>query len=242
MNNEFSYVVLFTLGLFSSFHCIGMCGGVISALTFGLDQKIRDNKVSLAVYLFAYNFGRLLSYAIAGLITGYIGATLVGIIGIDAAHNVTKFFSAIMIILIGLYIAGCFPQLSKLESLGAKLWKKIQPLGQRFIPVKSPLHAICFGMIWGWLPCGLVYTALLLAALSGDVINASLGMLTFGLGTLPAVIGAGIISDKLSNTLRKPKVRKLFGLMMIVLAVLIMTIPMDHSDHTIHKHPDTHHH
>ncbi len=242
MNNEFSYVVLFTLGLFSSFHCIGMCGGVISALTFGLDQKIRDDKVTLAVYLFAYNFGRLFSYFVAGLIVGYIGTTIVGVIGMSSAHQTIKTFSAIMIILIGLYIAGWFPQFSKIEHLGVKLWKKIQPFGQRLIPVKTPKHAICFGMIWGWLPCGLVYTALLLAALSGNAINAGLGMLAFGLGTVPAVIGTGLISGKLNNTLRKPTVRKLFGFAMIILAVLMMAIPMDHSDHVIQKHPNMHQH
>ena len=90
MSNEFSFVVLFTLGLFSTFHCIGMCGGVIGALTFGLDQQIRENKFKLTIYVAAYNLGRLTSYAIAGLIIGFVGSSLVGTIGMDSAHKVTR--------------------------------------------------------------------------------------------------------------------------------------------------------
>ncbi len=234
MSNEFSFVVLFTLGLFSTFHCIGMCGGVIGALTFGLDQQIRENKFKLTIYVTAYNFGRLTSYAIAGLIIGFVGSSLVGTIGMDSAHKVTRILSAVMMVAVGFYVAGWFPQLSKLDNLGAKLWKKIQPLGQRFMPVKKPWQALGFGMVWGWIPCGLVYTALLLAALGGSAINGGLGMLAFGLGTLPAVMGAGLITGGLSNWLIKPQVRQIFGVIMIGLGTLTLFIPMDHSAHTGH--------
>lgn len=242
MNNDFSLLVLFTLGLFSSFHCIGMCGGVIGALTFGLDQKIRENKYQLVIYLFAYNFGRLFSYMIAGIIVGFIGKTLIDFIGMNSAHLIAKSLSAAMMISVGLYIAGWFPQFSKLDSLGSKIWKRIQPLGQRFMPVKTPQQALGFGMVWGWLPCGLVYSALLLAALGSSPIKGGLGMLAFGTGTLPAVIGTGLITGGLSHVLRKTIVRKLFGVIMIVLALLTFFSPMNHnhSQHMDHSQHSNH--
>lgn len=231
MQNEFSLFVLFTLGLFSSFHCIGMCGGIIGALTFGLDSEIRANKSRLAVYITAYNLGRLTSYAIAGTIIGAIGMTLVGFLGMDTAHIITRVLSALMMISVGMYIAGWFPQFSKLDKLGTKFWKKIQPVGQRLMPVKSPWQAFGFGMVWGWLPCGLVYTALLLVAAGGSASYGGLGMIAFGLGTLPAVMGMGLATGSLSHWLQKSRVRQYFGAMLICIGVLIFLIPMDHSQH-----------
>ncbi len=234
MNNEFSLAALFILGLFSTFHCIGMCGGVIGALTFGLDQKIRDNKPRLALFVGAYNVGRLISYSIAGILVGIIGMTLVGMIGMEKAHTITRYLSVVMIVTVGLYVAGWFPQLSKLDRLGAKLWKIIQPLGQRFMPVKKPWQALGFGMVWGWIPCGLVYTALLLAALGGNAINGGLGMLAFGFGTLPAVMTAGMVTGGLSQWLQKPRIRQVFGVVMVVTGLMTLFIPMDHSVHMGH--------
>ena len=235
MGNEFSFAALFILGLFSSFHCIGMCGGVIGALTFGLDNSIRENKPLLTLYVGAYNVGRLISYSIAGMLVGMIGMTLVGFIGMEKAHTITRYLSAVMIVTVGLYVAGWFPHLSKLDRLGAKLWKRIQPLGQRFMPVKKPWQALGFGMVWGWIPCGLVYTALLLAALGGNALNGGLGMLAFGLGTLPAVMGAGMITGGLSQWLQKPRIRQMFGTVMIALGAVTLLIPMDHSAHLGHE-------
>ncbi len=234
MDNEFSLLALFILGLFSSFHCIGMCGGVIGALTFGLEKKIRENKLQLIVYIAAYNLGRLISYSFAGILVGMIGATLVGSIGMGKAHDITRYMSAIMIFAVGLYVAGWFPYFSRLDKLGAKFWKRIQPLGQRFLPVKKPWQSLGFGLVWGWIPCGLVYSALLLAALGGSASNGGMGMLAFGLGTLPAVVGAGLITGGLSQWLRKPRVRQLFGVLMIGLAAKTLMVPMDHSAHMGH--------
>lgn len=234
MNNEFSFLALFILGLFSSFHCIGMCGGVIGALTFGLEDKIRQNKFQLIIFIAAYNLGRLISYALAGIVVGLIGTTLVGFIGMGNAHDIIRYMSAIMIFAVGLYVAGWFPYFSRLDKLGAKLWKRIQPLGKRFLPVKKPWQSLGFGLIWGWIPCGLVYSALLLASLGGSATNGGLAMLAFGLGTLPAVMGAGLVTGGLSQWLQKPRVRQVFGVLMIALAAKTLMVPMDHSAHMNH--------
>ncbi len=237
MDNEFSFTALFILGLFSSFHCIGMCGGVIGALTFSLDRSVQEDKKRLFVYVGAYNLGRILSYMIAGFIVGMIGMTLVGLIGMEKAHTITRYLSAFLIILVGLYLAGWFPQFVGLDKLGASLWKRIQPLGQRFMPVKKPWQALGFGMVWGWIPCGLVYTALLLAVLGGGAIDGALGMLAFGFGTLPAVMGAGIATGGLSQWLQKPFIRQLFGVIMLILGIMFLLKPMNHSAHIRHAPP-----
>jgi sulfite exporter TauE/SafE len=124
----------------------------------------------------------------------------------------------------GLYIAGWFPRFAYIERIGSKFWKKIEPFGRRLIPVKTRFHAFLFGMVWGWLPCGLVYAALALAATTGDSVKSSLTMFAFGLGTLPAVIGVGIMTATLTRLSRMKHFRLFVGLFMITLA-LFSAIP-----------------
>jgi hypothetical protein len=120
----------------------------------------------------------------------------------------------------GLYIAGWFPRFAYIEKIGAWFWKKIEPFGRRLIPVKTRFHAFLFGMIWGWLPCGLVYSALAVSATAGDSLKSSLTMLAFGLGTLPAVMGVGIMTAILTKLSRMNRFKQAVGLFMIVLALL----------------------
>ena len=102
----------------------------------------------------------------------------------------------------GLYIAGWFPRFAYIEKAGTHFWKKIEPFGRKLIPVKSRTQAYFFGMVWGWLPCGFVYSALALAAAAGDVSKSALTMLAFGLGTLPAVMGVGIMTACINQVIQ----------------------------------------
>ena len=138
------------LGLLGSAHCLGMCGGLVSAL--GLKQQ----QASKPGYLLAYNLGRILSYTIAGLIVGLFGFWLSRQLG---AAGFLRYFAAIMLILLGLYIGQWFNGLAPIEKIGGRLWQKIQPLATRYLPIRSNRAALVVGMIWGWLPCGLVYSA-----------------------------------------------------------------------------------
>jgi len=215
-----SYLVAFTMGLFSSLHCIGMCGSIIGTLTLSLSPEIRNNKMRLLPFVFNYNLGRVVSYTIAGGLAGIIGVLMIMPFGEIHGHRILQIMSALVMMSAGLYIAGWFPRFAYIEKIGTHFWKKIEPFGRKLIPVKTHTQAYLFGMVWGWLPCGLVYTALAISATAGDVSKSALTMFAFGLGTLPAVIGMGIMTSILTKLSRTPRFKQVIGLFMIALALL----------------------
>lgn len=232
-----SYLVAFLMGLFSSMHCIGMCGSIIGTLTLSLSADIRNNKALLLPFVFNYNLGRIISYTLAGSLAGLIGVLIVTPFDNIHGHRILQLLSATVMLSAGLYIAGWFPRFAYIEKMGTTLWKKIEPFGRRLIPVKTGTQAYLFGMVWGWLPCGLVYTALAVSATTGDVARSALTMLSFGAGTLPAVMGVGIMTSLLTRLSRIQRFRQIIGLFMIALALLAAMPwlnPMAIMTHTTH--------
>ncbi|NQY27363.1 MAG: sulfite exporter TauE/SafE family protein [Piscirickettsiaceae bacterium] len=233
-----SYITAFLLGLFSTVHCIAMCGSVIGALTLSLPVEIRESQAKMFPYVLNYNLGRLLSYSLAGLIVGLLASPLTEFNG----HLILRTLSVVVMIAMGLYLAGWFPKFAHMERMGAPIWKWLQPLGQRFLPVRTRTHAFFLGSVWGWLPCGLVYAALAVAATAGDPVKASLVMLAFGAGTLPAVMGAGLFTGLLASMARAKHLRKIAGISIIMMALVTAFWPMDHDtghDHAVnHIHPE----
>lgn len=215
-----SYLVAFAMGLFSSMHCIGMCGSIIGTLTLSLSPEIRNNKLRLLPFVFNYNLGRITSYTIAGGLAGIVGVLMIMPFGELHGHRLLQLLSALVMMGAGLYIAGWFPRFAYIEKIGVRFWKTIEPFGRKLIPVKTHTHAYLFGMVWGWLPCGLVYSALALAATAGDVVKSALLMLAFGLGTLPAVMGVGIMTSILTRLSRTQRFKQIVGLFMMALALL----------------------
>ena len=122
-------------------------------------------------------------------------------------------------IVLGLYLAGWWRGLVKLEQLGSVLWRRIEPLGKGLIPVRSIPQAFLLGLVWGWLPCGLVYSVLIWSLASGGMVQGALLMLGFGLGTLPNLLLMGIFATQLSRLLRMPWVHYLAGGLVIVLGI-----------------------
>ncbi|PKM10364.1 MAG: hypothetical protein CVV13_13265 [Gammaproteobacteria bacterium HGW-Gammaproteobacteria-3] len=215
-----SYLVAFAMGLFSSLHCISMCGSIIGTLTLSLKPEIRNRKALLFPFVLNYNIGRIVSYALAGALAGMLEALLSLPFGDGHGHRLLQLLSAAIMTGAGLYVAGWFPRFAYIEKAGARFWKLIEPLGRRLIPVQTRTQAFFFGMIWGWLPCGLVYAALALAATTGDIIRSGLTMFAFGLGTLPAVIGLGIMTSLLTRLSRLRYFKQSVGLFMIIIALL----------------------
>jgi len=215
-----SYLVAFAMGLFSSMHCIGMCGSIIGTLTLSLSPDIRNNKARLLPFVFNYNLGRVTSYTMAGGLAGIVGVLMTMPFGELHGHRILQLLSALIMMSAGLYIAGWFPRFAYIEKIGTRFWKKIEPFGRKLIPVKTYTQAYLFGMVWGWLPCGLVYTALAVAATAGDVSKSALTMLAFGFGTLPAVMGVGIMTSVLTRLSRTQRFKQIIGLFMIILALL----------------------
>lgn len=229
-----SYITAFLLGLFSTVHCIAMCGSVIGALTLSLPVEVRENQRKMFPYVFNYNLGRLLSYAIAGAIVGLLSSPLAMFDG----HILLRYLSVFVMISMGLYLAGWFPKFARMERLGGPIWKLLQPIGQKLLPVKTHSQAFFLGMVWGWLPCGLVYAALVAAATAGDPVKASFVMLSFGAGTLPAVMGAGLFTGFLASLARMKHLRKIAGISIILMALATALWPMDHGsghDHSMNQ-------
>lgn len=227
---EISFISAFFVGLFSTVHCIGMCGGIIGALTFSLPPHIRENRWHLIPYITAYNTGRISSYTLAGALVGGLGDNLAAF-SPSYGHLVLQIIASLLMIGIGLYLAGWFPAFAKIEHLGKPIWKKLEPISQKLIPVKSPAHAFLFGVVWGWLPCGLVYTALLWSVTAGSIADGAVLMLAFGAGTLPAVMIAGILTGWLTRLIRTPYIRPIIGLIIIVAALVTGYLAVLHSGH-----------
>ena len=221
----------FLLGLFTTLHCVGMCGGIIGALSLGLPEKIRDNKLQLLFFVGTYNVGRIISYSLAGLLAGAIGSSAFTSAGLEQGHQILKYIAAAMMIAVGLYLSGWLPQLANVERIGVPLWKKLEPVGRRLLPVSTPLKALSYGLIWGWLPCGMVYFVLIWALSAADAIQGALLMLAFGLGTLPTLLAAGFMTSWVTRFARNTKVRSIVGLLIIAMAIGSLLIPMQHNNH-----------
>ncbi len=231
---ELTLPLAFTIGLFSTLHCVGMCGGVIGTLSMSLAPHIRNHRLKLLGFVLVYSVGRISSYAVAGFVLALAGSEIFNALSPQYGHHALTWLSSLLIGLIGVYLAGWFPGLNRLERLGQPLWRKIEPIGRRLLPVSTLTHAYVFGSIWGWLPCGLVYTTLLWAASAGSGMEGALMMLAFGLGTLPVVLAAGMLTSGLLRYLRMSATRRYAGMVMIGLAVL--SVWYESQTHTAHLH------
>ena len=218
--NHSQYFIAFLTGLLGGVHCFGMCGGIVGALTLG--TKNQANNTSIFIINLGYNLGRLAGYIVAGALVGFLGSSLIDLTGIQTAKQVLSVIAALFMIALGLYLAGIWSGVSKIESLGASLWKRIQPLTKRFMPVRSFQQAVPLGFLWGWLPCGLVYTVLIMTLSSGGAIEGGLLMLAFGLGTLPNLLAMGVIAAQLSKWVRHPTIRLIAGLLVVILGILTL--------------------
>jgi len=212
------YAIAFITGLLGGVHCFGMCGGIVGALTLNTAQD-KKNQGSLLAISLGYNVGRIAGYIVAGAIVGFLGSTLIDLTGIQAAKQTLSIIASIFMIALGLYLAGIWNGISKIEYIGGHLWKRIQPFTRQFMPVISYKQAIPLGFLWGWLPCGLVYTALIWTLSSGGAIQGALIMLAFGLGTLPNLLAMGVIATRLAKWVRNPKIRMLAGLFVVAMGI-----------------------
>ncbi len=213
------YLVAFLTGLFGGVHCFGMCGGIVGALTLGTSKEETSSPIIISL---GYNIGRISGYILAGAIVGFLGSSLVDLTGIQTAKQVLAIIASLFMIALGLYLAGIWNGIANIESVGSVLWKRIQPLTQRFIPVKSFQQALPLGFLWGWLPCGLVYTALIWTLSAGGAMEGALIMLAFGLGTLPNLLAMGVIAARLSKWVRNPKIRLIAGMLVVLMGVLTL--------------------
>jgi sulfite exporter TauE/SafE len=234
MDNPVTLTSAFLLGLFSTLHCVGMCGGIIGALSLSLPAEIRSRKPRMLVFVTTYNIGRIISYSLAGLVAGAIGTGVLASTGLEHGHAVLRAVGIAMMIAIGLYLAGWLPQLASVEKIGVPVWKKLEPLGRSLLPVATLPKALAYGLIWGWLPCGMVYFVLIWALTSGNAVEGALMMLAFGVGTLPTLLATGFMTSWLTRFARSSTARQVVGLLIIAMAIGSLFIPMGDSTHGHH--------
>lgn len=221
----------FMFGLMGSAHCIGMCGGIMSTLSLA-----RGSGYSAAVSLLAYNSGRIMTYSIAGAIVAGFGTLLTD--QLMTAGIILRVFASIMLIAMALYLANWWKGLVYVENIGRGLWKYLQPFASRLMPVRSSGQALLLGLIWGWLPCGLIYSVLIWTLSASSPAQGSLIMLAFGLGTLPSMLLTGALAAQFRQLSQSPLLRNLAAITIIIFAIwqLLPLIGLDpfqagHSHH-----------
>ena len=219
----------FVTGLLGSAHCVGMCGG-ISGL-FAMNVHVASLRTQTPKAL-AYNLGRILTYAVLGVAVAALGKASVAAIPDLAAP--LRLATGILIILVGLQLAFGWRILAPVESAGARLWQKVAPAAKSLVPVETTLQALGLGLIWGLLPCGLVYSVLLMAATSAEPVSGGLAMIAFGLSASKLAqfmsgkrLGAGLLIV-------------LIGIATIAMPIMKLAGSQDHSGHAGHNMSMTH--
>lgn len=238
----------FALGFLGGAHCVGMCGGIMAALSFAIPSASQSRRF---VILLAYNFGRIGSYVLIALMAGTL-------LSYSSGHglSVLRIVAGLLLLAMGLYLGNWWRGLTYLERGGSFLWRYIQPLGKRFMPVKTISQALMLGAIWGWLPCGLIYSALVFSAAQSADTNgggsSAIIMLAFGLGTLPAVLASGVFAEYIKRWMQNRNIRAVFAVSIMlfggwtIYATLAHASHMDHSQHLApaeqNSIEDHHHH
>jgi len=204
MPNELGLAAVFLVGLLGGGHCAGMCGGIVGALS----AQPGGGKPVLHL---AYSSGRIASYSVAGAIAGSVGG--LGLLFSDALPVQLGLYvlANLMLLILGLYLAGLSPLAARFEAAGRFLWCRVQPWTRHFLPADTMPRALAVGALWGWIPCGLVYGVLATALLAGSATNGALVMLAFGLGTLPNLLLAGLLARRAAQAFQGRIFRTICG-------------------------------
>ena len=212
------FLAVFLIGLLGGVHCAGMCGGIVSALSLQMpDAEVRAAP-AWTLHL-AYNFGRIASYVIAGALIGELGSLGLLLNNWLPVQMILYVAANLMMVALGLYLTGVTQTLAFVERAGQSLWRRVQPATRRFLPVRGVAQAFPLGMLWGWLPCGLVYSVLAMALLSGSAMRGAATLLAFGLGTLPNLMLAGLLLARFRSVIQGRALRLGSGLIVLAFGV-----------------------
>lgn len=215
----------FMLGILGSAHCIGMCGGISSALSLSVQSK---NPWPL---LLSFHAGRITSYGVAGGLLGALGWYLGGL-SVEVKMSI-RYLAAVMLVLMGLYMGGWWRSLQRLERGGFALWSRLKPVGASLLPVQHLWQGLLLGGLWGWIPCGLVYSTLVWSASQSHPAHSAVLMVAFGVGTTPSVLLLGAFSRRLTGIVQAKLTRHIAGIAMIAFG--LWSIPGDHQRWVMHE-------
>jgi len=221
MQEQISYFSAFLVGFLGVVHCAGMCGGIIGSLTLSQESDSRVQKVSI---LLSYNLARIFSYAIAGGLMGGFGWFATNWLDIHYAQGILQLLAAFFMLALGLYLGGWWFGLNRVEQMGSVVWKKIEPFGRHLMPVRNFRQAFVLGMIWGWLPCGLVYSVLIWTISAGSFTEGALMMASFGLGTLPNLLLMGLFAGSLLKYFQNKIIKRISGATIVIFSCYLMVL------------------
>lgn len=208
MIEPLSLITALLLGLMGASHCLVMCGGIAAAASSSSPGKTNYS------FLLLFNLGRILSYTTAGLLVSLLGLWLAD--SHQIAQQILRSISGVLLILMGFYVARWWMVLTRLETVGQFLWRYLQPLTRKLIPIRTRTQAISLGLLWGWLPCGLIYSTLAWVAANAQPGMGALTMFFFGMGTLPGLLAAGVFSRQLSTYIQHKHFRHLSGILLML--------------------------
>ena len=229
-----SLFAVFMIGLLGSVHCVGMCGGIVSAISVASapvkrfpvavvadgGSVIGVGALHTVLRIVSYNLGRIGSYAVAGAIAGGVARSARTLAGVSSVQMGGYWVANLMLVALGLYLMGAWQGLTYLEFAGHGVWRRIQPLTKKLLPLDNSLKMLAAGGIWGWLPCGMVYSVLLTAMLSGSALSGAAVMLAFGLGTMPTLLTMGLFGARLKTWMQRRPVRVVGGLLVLAFGLL----------------------
>lgn len=221
---------LFAAGLAGSGHCFGMCGGVAALAGSSAAQ----------VSVVWINLARLCSYVVIGA----LGALLIQlgissseqILQISALGDISRILSGLILIGLGCNVVGWRVSNGVFGRISDNFWQKLQPLSRRLLPINKTTDALLFGLLWGWLPCGLIYAVLPAAWLRGNPLEAGLMLLCFGLGTLPSMLSMGMASAKFRLWLKNPGMKRFIIASIILAGLWLLILPVLSLFETGHQH------
>lgn len=230
--NSLALIPVFLIGLFGGVHCVGMCGGIVSAFSVVVPAR-RSFPIAVvaaasgrAIFadgllrLLAFNTGRISSYMLAGAIAAGLAGSVRTLTQIAVLQTAGFWIANLMLILLGFSLMNVWHGLSYVEMAGQFLWRRIQPLMKPLLPIENIWQALAMGALWGWVPCAMVYSVLMMALLTGSASQGALVMLAFGLGTLPLLFTMGLLGRAVQPFLRQPRVRFIAGLLVVLFGLL----------------------
>lgn len=200
-------------GIAASGHCLGMCGGIAGALAMRRPDATFASKLGLAL---AYNLSRITSYAVAGAIAGLLGRTLLKAVDVAPLSIAFRVVAGLIMLAAAARLLFGWRLLDPIESAGAGVWRRVAPWAGRQGRSGGLGGAVGLGLAWGWLPCGMTYSMLLLAATTASVPNGAAVMLAFGLGTLPSMVGATVAFERIARSVSsRATLRNVAGILLL---------------------------
>ncbi len=215
-----SLLAAFLVGLGGGAHCALMCGGISAAMVAGAAPGRAALHSSLS------QLGRILSYMLAGAIVAAVSAGALSVLAEPVTRTAVHVLLGLAWIVIALQLFGWMTKNRFLARIGSSFWKLLQPLTHRVWPIRTPLRALAAGALWGWLPCGMSYAMLMVAAATADPLQAALVMLAFGMGTMPGTLLPAMATARIQMIGVSPRFRQIVAVAMLAFGVFTVVSPL----------------